>query len=149
MKKAFFGGVKNPYLVESDWGWSVDPIGLRYILNVVDKRYQLPIMITENGIGAVDTVEPDGSIHDTYRIEYLQQHLTTLKQAVIEDDVNCIGYLMWGPIDLVSATTGEMKKRYGFIYVDKHDDGSGSMKRIPKDSFYWYQDVIKTNGKNL
>ena len=149
MEKAFFGGVKNPYLKDSDWGWSIDPTGLRYLLNFIDRRYQLPIMITENGLGAVDVVSEDGKVHDDYRIDYLKQHLSALKKAVIEDDVNCIGYLMWGPIDLVSATTGEMKKRYGFIYVDKHDDGTGSYERMPKDSFYWYQQVIQTNGKDL
>ena len=149
MKKAVFGGVKNPYLKDSEWGWSIDPTGLRYILNFIDRRYQLPIMITENGLGAADIVEQDGRIQDIYRIDYLQQHLSALKQAILEDDVNCIGYLMWGPIDLVSATTGEMKKRYGFIYVDKHDDGTGSYKRIPKDSFYWYKNIIETNGENL
>lgn len=149
MEKAFFGGVKNPYLKDSDWGWSIDPTGLRYLLNFIDRRYQLPIMITENGLGAVDTISEDGKVHDEYRIDYLKQHLSALKKAVVEDDVNCIGYLMWGPIDLVSATTGEMKKRYGFIYVDKHDDGTGSYERMPKDSFYWYQQVIQTNGKDL
>lgn len=149
MKEAFFGGVKNPYLKDSAWGWAVDPVGLRYLLNFVDRRYQLPIMITENGYGAVDVMGEDGIVHDQDRIYYLKQHLKELKKAVLEDGVNCVGYLIWGPIDLVSATTGEMKKRYGFIYVDKHDDGSGSMKRIPKDSFYWYQDVIKTNGEAL
>lgn len=141
--------MKNPYLKDSDWGWSIDPTGLRYLLNFIDRRYQLPIMITENGLGAVDVVSEDGKVHDDYRIDYLKQHLSALKKAVIEDDVNCIGYLMWGPIDLVSATTGEMKKRYGFIYVDKHDDGTGSYERMPKDSFYWYQQVIQTNGKDL
>lgn len=149
MKLAFFGGVKNPYLQDSAWGWSVDPVGLRYLLNFVDRKYGLPIMITENGLGASDEVSEDGCIHDSYRIDYVKAHLSELKKAVLEDGVNCIGYLMWGPIDLVSATTGEMKKRYGFIYVDKHDDGTGTLQRIPKDSFYWYQSVIATQGEEL
>lgn len=149
MKKSFFGGVKNPYLEDSAWGWSVDPEGMRYILNFVDRKYGLPIMITENGLGAYDSVDEDGEIRDDYRIDYLHKHLSELKKAVLEDGVNCIGYLMWGPIDLVSATTGEMKKRYGFIYVDKHDDGTGTLERKPKKSFHWYQHVIETNGDEL
>lgn len=149
MEQAFFGGVKNPYLQDSDWGWAIDPVGLRYILNYVDRKYQLPIMITENGFGAIDEVGEDGKVHDTYRIDYLQKHLSELKKAVLEDGVNCVGYLMWGPIDLVSATTGEMKKRYGFIYVDKQNDGSGTYDRIPKDSFYWYKELIASNGEEL
>lgn len=149
MEQAFFGGLKNPYLQDSDWGWAIDPVGLRYILNYVDRKYQLPIMITENGFGAIDEVGEDGKVHDTYRIEYLQEHLSELKKAVLEDGVNCVGYLMWGPIDLVSATTGEMKKRYGFIYVDKQNDGSGTYDRMPKDSFYWYKELIASNGEDL
>lgn len=149
MDAGFFGGIKNPYLKNSDWGWAIDPIGLRYLLNYVDRKYQLPILITENGLGAADELDNDGKIHDSYRIEFLQKHLSELKKAILEDGVNCIGYMMWGPIDLVSGTTGEMKKRYGFIYVDKQDDGSGTYDRIPKDSFYWYQKVIQTNGENL
>lgn len=149
MEQAFFGGVKNPYLQDSEWGWAIDPVGLRYILNYVDRKYQLPIMITENGFGAIDEVGEDGKVHDTYRIDYLQEHLSELKKAVLEDGVNCVGYLMWGPIDLVSATTGEMKKRYGFIYVDKQNDGSGTYDRMPKDSFYWYKELIASNGEDL
>lgn len=149
MKTAFYGGVTNPYLEESAWGWSQDPVGLRYLLNVIERKYGLPVMITENGLGAHDQVSEDGTVHDDYRIEYLRQHLIQLKKAVLEDGVNCIGYLMWGPIDLVSATTGEMAKRYGFIHVDKQDDGSGSYKRKPKDSFYWYQHIIQTNASEL
>lgn len=147
--EALFGGVQNPYLKQSKWGWSIDPIGLRYLLNYTYRKYGLPIMITENGIGAVDVKEKDDTIHDDYRIEYLRAHLSEMKKAIIEDKVNCIGYLMWGPIDLVSATTGEMKKRYGFIYVDKHDDGTGTLQRYCKDSFYWYQNIIQTNGESL
>ena len=154
-EETLFGGVHNPYLEKSKWGWSIDPIGLRYLLNYTYRKYQIPIMITENGMGAVDvvtkgkTLSDDGMIHDEYRIDYLRKHLSELKKAVLEDGVNCIGYLMWGPIDLISATTGEMKKRYGFIYVDKYDDGTGDLSRKRKDSFYWYQNIIKTNGEEL
>jgi len=148
-KESLYGGFKNPYLVESKWGWAIDPIGLRYVLNYTYRKYGLPIMITENGLGAMDVVSKDGKIHDDYRIDYLKQHLSELKKAVVEDKVDCIGYLMWGPIDLVSATTGEMKKRYGFIYVNKFDDETGDLSRVRKDSFYWYKKVIASNGENL
>lgn len=148
-EESFFGGVQNPYLEQSKWGWAIDPIGLRYVLNYTYRKYGLPIMITENGLGAVDVLQPDGTIHDEYRIEYLKKHIAAIKTAVLEDKVDCFGYLMWGPIDLVSATTGEMKKRYGFIYVDKNDDGTGDLSRYTKDSFYWYKEVISTNGENL
>lgn len=148
MERAMFGGVKNPYLQDSLWGWAIDPTGLRYILNFIERKYQLPIIITENGLGAIDVLE-DGKVHDDYRISYLQQHLSELKKAVIEDGVDCFGYLMWGPIDLISATTGEMAKRYGFIYVDQDDDGHGTHQRIKKDSYFWYQKVIETNGNDL
>ncbi|MBQ6216969.1 MAG: glycoside hydrolase family 1 protein [Erysipelotrichaceae bacterium] len=140
---SFFGGLNNPYLKQSDWGWTIDPIGLRYLLMMVDRRYDLPMIITENGLGAYDTLEEDGSVHDPYRIAYLNDHIEQIKAAIEHDKVNCFGYLMWGPIDLVSATTGEMKKRYGFIYVDKNDDGSGSFRRYRKDSFDWYRKTIK------
>ena len=145
IKNNFFGGLNNPYLKTSDWGWTIDPIGLRYLLMMLDRRYNLPMIITENGLGAYDSLEEDGSIHDPYRISYLDSHLKQIQTAIKEDKVNCFGYLMWGPIDLVSATTGEMKKRYGFIYVDRNDDGSGSNRRYRKDSFFWIQDIIK-NG---
>ena len=145
----FYGGGLNPYLERSDWGWAVDPVGLRYLLNYIYRRYELPIIITENGLGAVDELEPDGAVHDPYRISYLERHLSELKKAVVEDHVDCFGYLMWGPIDLVSATTGEMRKRYGFIYVDKNDDGTGTGERVRKDSFAWYRDVIASNGSEL
>lgn len=148
-KSALFGGLQNPYLETSKWGWAIDPIGLRYLLNYTYRKYGLPIMITENGLGAVDEVTEDGRIHDDYRIDYLSKHIRELKKAMEEDQVDVIGYLTWGPIDLVSATTGEMKKRYGFIYVDKQDDGSGTLKRSKKDSFYWYQRVIETNGESI
>ena len=151
---AFTGGnmlnaVKNPYLAESDWGWSIDPIGLRIALNNLYDRYQVPLFVVENGLGAVDTLEPDGSIHDDYRIDYLRQHVKAIKAAVIEDGVDCIGYTPWGCIDLVSASTGEMKKRYGFIYVDRDNDGKGSLARIRKDSFFWYKKCIETNGEDI
>ncbi len=141
-------GVKNPYLKASDWGWEIDPMGLRVILNKLYERYELPLFIVENGLGAYDKVEADGSVHDDYRIEYLRDHLKAMVEA-IEDGVDVIGYTSWGFIDLVSASTGEYSKRYGFIYVDKHDDGSGTLERSRKDSFFWYQDVIQTNGASL
>lgn len=146
---AFFGGMKNPYLSASDWGWTIDPAGLRYLLNYTYRRYGLPMIVAENGLGAVDEVEVDGSIHDEYRIAYLAQHAGAVMDAVELDGVDCRGYLWWGPIDLVSATTGEMKKRYGFIYVDKHDDGSGTYNRSRKDSFYWYKEAIASNGGTI
>jgi len=142
------GGIKNPYLESSDWGWQIDPIGLRYSLNEIYARYQLPMMVVENGLGAYDKLEEDGSIHDPYRIEYLRKHIEQMREAV-EDGVDLLGYTMWGPIDLVSASTGEMAKRYGFIYVDKYDDGTGDLTRRRKDSFYWYKKVIASNGEEL
>ncbi len=118
-------------------------------MNFVYRKYQKPIIICENGLGAADEVSETGEIQDDYRIDYLRKHLGQLKKAVLEDGVECFGYLMWGPIDLVSATTGEMTKRYGFIYVDKHDDGSGDLSRKPKASYYWYKEMIASNGENL
>ncbi|WP_050636797.1 glycoside hydrolase family 1 protein [Candidatus Stoquefichus sp. SB1] len=144
----FANGARNPYLEYSEWGWSYDPKGLRYYLEVIYDRYHLPMMITENGLGAIDKLEEDGSIHDDYRIRYLQDHLHECKIA-IEHGVDLIGYTMWGCIDLVSASTGQMSKRYGFIYVDRDDEGNGTQKRIKKDSYYWYQTVIATNGEEL
>lgn len=141
-------GLKNPYLEASDWGWQIDPKGLRYSLNAIYDRYQIPIMVVENGLGAKDVKEADGSVHDGYRIDYLKKHIEQMKEAVA-DGVDLIGYTPWGCIDLVSASTGEMAKRYGFIYVDKYDDGTGTFARSKKDSFYWYQNVIKTNGEDL
>lgn len=140
--------LKNPYLEASDWGWQIDPIGIRIVLNEFWDRYHKPLFIVENGLGAKDTVEADGSIHDTYRIGYLEKHIQEIKKAVL-DGVDVIGYLAWGPIDLVSMSTSEMSKRYGFVYVDKDDDGNGTGKRSKKDSYNWYKDVITTNGKNL
>ena len=143
--------VKNPYLEESEWGWQVDPQGLRYILNQFYDRYQLPLFIVENGLGAKDELkEVDGkyTINDDYRIKYLNDHLIQVKEA-IKDGVEIIGYTSWGPIDLVSNSTGEVKKRYGYIYVDYHDDGTGTQKRYKKKSFDWYKQVIASNGECL
>jgi 6-phospho-beta-glucosidase len=142
------GGVNNPYLERSDWGWQIDPEGLRYALNDLSERYQKPIMVVENGLGARDKVEADGSINDDYRIDYLRKHIEQLALA-IEDGVDVMGYTPWGCIDLVSFSTGEYAKRYGFIYVDRHDDGTGDFARKKKKSFYWYKHVIETNGEEL
>lgn len=140
---------KNPYLKTSDWGWAIDPLGLRISLCRLYERYHLPLFIVENGIGAVDTVEEDGSIQDDYRIEYFRSHIQAMKDAVEIDGVNLLGYTPWGCIDLVSAGMGEMKKRYGFIYVDMDDEGKGSLKRSKKKSFDWYKRVIASNGEDL
>lgn len=142
------GGAKNPYLEASDWGWQIDPEGLRYSLNEIYDRYHLPIMVVENGLGARDEKSEDGMVHDSYRIDYLRKHIEAMSQAV-DDGVDLIGYTPWGCIDLVSASTGEMAKRYGFIYVNKFDDGTGDLSREKKESFYWYKKVIETNGKEL
>ncbi|WP_338215442.1 6-phospho-beta-glucosidase [Lacticaseibacillus salsurivasis] len=141
--------VKNPYVPRSDWGWQIDPVGLRYAMNWMNARWHKPMFIVENGFGAYDTVEADGSIHDDYRIKYLSDHLLQAEKAVAEDGVPLIGYTPWSAIDIVSASTGEMKKRYGFIYVDADDEGHGSWKRSRKDSFNWYKQVIATNGEDL
>ena len=142
-------GAKNPYLKASDWGWQIDPDGLRYTLNLLHDRYQhTQLMIVENGFGAFDTVEEDGSIHDDYRIDYFKGHIHAMKES-IEDGVPLIGYTTWGPIDLVSAGTGQYAKRYGFIYVDRHDDGTGDFSRSKKDSFYWYKKVCESNGEEI
>lgn len=141
------GGVKNPYLDSSEWEWQIDPKGLRYHLNSIYDRYQIPVMIVENGLGAVDVFE-DGHVEDTDRIEYLRLHIKQMKEA-IADGVDLIGYTMWSPIDIVSSGTGEMKKRYGLIYVDRNDDGSGDFSRRKKKSFDWYKKVIASNGENL
>lgn len=139
-------GAKNPYIQYSDWGWGLDPDGLRYILNEIEDRYSLPIMIVENGLGAYDKLEEDGKVHDPYRIEYFKYHIQAMDQA-ISDGVNLIAYTPWGIVDLVSASTGEMAKRYGVIYVDFDDEGKGTLKRYKKDSFDYYANVIKTNGQ--
>ncbi|MDO4377947.1 MAG: glycoside hydrolase family 1 protein [Erysipelotrichia bacterium] len=138
-------GIKNPYLTASEWGWQIDPDGLRYILNEIYDRYQIPIMITENGLGAKDDLNSDNTVEDDYRIDYLRKHIRAMEQAV-EDGVDLIGYTMWGWIDVVSASTGEMAKRYGLVYVRKYDDGTGDYARIKKKSFYWFQDFLKKNN---
>ena len=140
--------VKNPYLETSDWGWQIDPLGLRITLNYLYDRYQKPLFIVENGLGAKDTIEEDGSILDDYRIDYLRKHIKAMKDA-IDDGVDLIGYTTWGCIDLVAASTGEMSKRYGFIYVDKDDQGNGTLERRKKKSFNWYKHVIASNGERL
>ncbi|MGO2645531.1 MAG: 6-phospho-beta-glucosidase [Lactococcus cremoris] len=136
----------NPYIKTSDWGWQIDPVGLRYVLNMVYERYEKPIFIVENGFGAYDKIENDGSIHDQYRIDYLRAHIEQMEKAINEDGVDLIGYTPWGIIDLVRFGSGEMEKRYGMIYVDKDNQGRGSLKRSKKDSFSWYHDVIENNG---
>ncbi|MER2132087.1 MAG: 6-phospho-beta-glucosidase [Carnobacterium inhibens] len=141
--------VDNPYLKASDWGWTIDPVGLRYTLNRFWDRYQVPLFIVENGFGAIDTVEEDGSIHDKARISYLREHIKQMSIAINHDGVELMGYTPWGIIDIVSFTTGEMKKRYGMIYVDRDNEGNGTMKRSKKDSFDWYKKVIESNGEDL
>ena len=144
-----FRGVKNPYLQASQWGWAIDPMGLRITMNDLYDRYQKPLFIVENGLGARDVVEPDGTINDDYRIDYLRAHIEAMRDAIIEDGVDLLGYTTWGPIDLVSASTGEMSKRYGFIYVDRDDAGEGTLERRRKKSFSWYKKVIASNGADL
>lgn len=146
---ALRNSVENPYIKVSEWGWGIDPQGLRYSLNTFYNRYQVPLFIVENGFGDVDTVQPDGTIDDPARIDYLRNHIAAVKQAVLEDGVDLIGYTPWGIIDLVSFTTGEMKKRYGMIYVDRDNEGNGTMERRKKASFDWYRTVIATDGAEL
>ena len=141
--------VTNPYVKVSDWGWAIDPVGLRYALNCLYERYEKPLFIVENGLGAYDRLEKDKSCDDSYRIEYLRAHIEQMKKAVEYDGVELMGYTPWGCIDVVSFTTGELAKRYGFIYVDLNDDGTGSGERYRKKSFEWYRNVIKSNGENL
>ena len=151
-KETLGNGIKlaqNPYLQESEWKWPIDPKGLRISLNILWDRYQKPLFIVENGLGAEDHIEADGSIHDDYRISYLRDHIIEMKKAVEIDGVDLMGYTPWGCIDLVSAGTGEMKKRYGFVYVDMDDEGNGSLTRSHKDSFDWYKKVIESNGEIL
>lgn len=143
------GGDQNPYLQSTPWGWPIDPQGLRYVLNELYDRYQKPLFVVENGLGAVDIIDENDFVDDTYRIKYLQDHLNELKKAVCIDKIPCLGYTMWGCIDLVSLSTGEMKKRYGFVYVDMDDKGNGSLKRSKKASFDWYKELIATQGKNI
>lgn len=141
------GSIDNPYLAKTDWGWSIDPLGLRITMNEIYDRYHKPILISENGFGAYDQLEADGTIHDPYRIAYLSEHIEELLNAIEEDGVDCFGYLSWSPIDMISAGTSEMSKRYGFVYVDYDDYGIGSGKRYKKDSFAWYKTLIQSNGK--
>jgi 6-phospho-beta-glucosidase len=141
--------VPNEYLKLTDWGWPIDPLGLRYALNWFTERYDQPLMIVENGFGAYDKVGEDGMVDDSYRIDYLREHIKCMMDAVEKDGVDLLGYTMWAPIDIVSASSGEMDKRYGFIYVDKNNAGEGTLARSRKKSFYWYQRVIETNGADL
>ena len=141
--------IKNPYVKASDWGWQIDPVGLRYSLNVMYERYEKPMFIVENGFGAIDKLEEDHTCDDSYRIDYLKAHIIEMKKAVELDGVDLMGYTPWGCIDVVSFTTGELRKRYGFIYVDLNDDGTGSGNRYKKKSFGWYQKVIASNGEEL
>lgn len=141
--------LRNPHLKASEWGWQIDPVGLRITLNNLYDRYQKPLFIVENGLGARDRVEADGSIQDDYRIDYMRTHIEEMKKAVCLDGVELLGYTMWGPIDLVASSTGEMSKRYGVIYVHMDDKGNGTKNRSRKKSFYWYKQVIATNGAEL
>ncbi|WP_338539923.1 6-phospho-beta-glucosidase [Paenibacillus tundrae] len=140
-----FGSVKNPYLQASEWGWTIDPKGLRITCNQLHDRYGKPLFIVENGLGATDVLLDNDTVEDDYRIEYLNSHFAEMAEA-IQDGVEILGYTSWGPIDLVSAGTGEMKKRYGYIYVDRNNDGTGTLRRVRKKSFHWYKDVIANNG---
>ena len=141
--------VPNPYVKASEWGWQIDPVGLRYSLNALYERYELPIFIVENGFGAIDELKPDHTVDDSYRIDYLKAHITEMKKAIELDGVDVMGYTPWGCIDVVSFTTGELRKRYGFIYVYRNDDGTGTGNRYKKKSFNWYKQVIATNGETL
>ncbi len=144
----FDSPIKNEYLELSEWDWPIDPIGLRISLNKLYDRYEVPLFLVENGLGAKDVLTADGKIHDDYRIDYIKKHIIEMKEA-IRDGVELMGYTTWGCIDLISCGTSQMSKRYGFIYVDQDDEGKGSLKRIPKDSFYWYKKVIASNGEEL
>ncbi|TWT25400.1 6-phospho-beta-glucosidase [Planomicrobium sp. CPCC 101110] len=143
-----FASITNPYLAASEWGWPIDPKGFRITANQLYDRYQKPLFVVENGLGAVDEVTPEGEVNDDYRIDYLKQHIAEMGEA-IKDGVEIIGYTSWGPIDIVSASSGEMKKRYGYIYVDRDNEGNGSLARIKKKSFDWYKNVIASNGQDL
>lgn len=148
------GGIPNPLLESSEWGWQIDPVGLRIILNDYWDRWQRPLFIVENGLGAKDVlveapdVEGGKTVEDDYRISYINDHLVQVGEA-LSDGVDVMGYTAWGCIDLVSASTAQMSKRYGFIYVDRNDDGSGSLQRYRKRSFDWYREVIASNGAVL
>ena len=141
--------VPNPYVKASDWGWQIDPVGLRYTLATLYERYEKPLFIVENGFGSIDELKPDHTCDDSYRIDYLRAHIEEMKKAVELDGVDLMGYTPWGCIDVVSFTTGELRKRYGFIYVDRNDDGFGTGNRYKKKSFDWYKKVIATNGEDL
>lgn len=142
------GALSNPHIDASEWGWGIDPVGLRTVLNYYYDRYQKPIIIAENGFGTIDTISEDGKIHDERRISYLRQHVANIKEAII-DGVDVIGYFPWGPIDIISCSSSEMNKRYGFIYVDQDNYGVGSKKRMKKDSYDWYKKVVESNGEIL
>ena len=139
----------NPWLEATPWGWTIDPLGLRYVLNELWDRYQLPLFIVENGLGMVDEPDENFRVEDDYRINYLKDHFRAIKAAVETDGIPVLGYTMWGGIDLVSLSTGEMKKRYGWVYVDMDDKGRGSLKRYPKKSFYWMKEFMESRGENL
>ena len=143
-----FMGKKNPYLKESDWGWAIDPKGLKFFMHEIYDRYQIPLMNCENGLGAFDTLEEDGTVHDQYRIDYMREHVKAMSEA-IDEGVDLMGYTWWGCIDLVSAGTGEIRKRYGFIYVDVDDFGNGTYKRYKKDSFEYCKKVYTSNGEDI
>ncbi len=147
-KGNIFTGIENPYLEKSEWGWQIDPVGFRYFMHLIYDRYNVPLLVIENGLGAKDKVEADGSIHDDYRINYHRAHIRQLKQAV-DEGVDVMGYTTWGGIDLVSASTGQIEKRYGLIYVDMNDKGEGTFERKRKDSFFWYKKCIESNGEDL
>jgi len=140
-------GVRNPYLEYSDWGWALDPKGLRYYLEMIYDRYEKPLMVVENGLGAYDTLTEDGKVHDQYRIEYLRKHIEQI-QLAITDGAEMMGYCPWSAIDLISTHEG-MVKRYGFIYVDRDEFDLKTLDRYRKDSFYWYKKVISSNGEDL
>ena len=140
---------QNPYLESTPWGWPIDPVSIRYVLNEVYDRYQKPVFIVENGLGEIDVADENNYVNDTYRIDYLNDHFAEIKKAVEIEKIPVLGYTMWGGIDLVSLSTGEMKKRYGWVYVDLDDEGNGIMDRFPKASYYWMKEFIKTNGENL
>lgn len=140
-------GLKNPYLKDSEFGWQIDPVGFRYVLNDLNDRYQIPLMVVENGLGAKDELE-DGAVHDPYRIAYLREHIKALREAV-EDGVDIIGYMPWSAVDLIALSTGNIEKRYGFVYIDADNEGNGSYDRIRKDSFRWYKKVIASRGEDL
>lgn len=144
-----FESLKNPYLKSSEWGWQIDPLGFRITMNELYDRYQKPLFVVENGLGAIDTPDENGNIIDDYRIDYLQQHIAAMEDAIELDGIQVLGYTTWGAIDLVSASTGEMSKRYGFVYVDRNDEGEGTLNRSKKKSFDWYKKVIATNGEDL